>query len=472
MNITKKKVLLIVIISVIVCVLSLSTVSIVSYALFKGEKKAIIILPGLFASGLYDEETGDGIWDPFENLSLHFGDFMNADGGIEINSIVPLIKDKTVLNELNKIFAENCLGDEKSVLNLMGMNEDGTPIVPTIKRVPWGSESRLVYGVINAQKDMYDSLNDNYGNEYTVETFNYDFRLDNRYSADLLESYINERGFTEVILVSHSNGGEVAACYLAKSEANRKIVSKYISYNSPYFGSFSAINIIEDVDVMISGLIDTLNNNGLGFIGSKIDTIFDKQFKKLLNMWAVYQLLPSYELLTAEYNGETAGYFIDGERIEFESEETLHEFYCSRPWAKLPNGELRIQMEQWLDFRDAMKVTLPNGEKVFSTTLVDTVYITGDNVVSPNTAQYTTIGDDIELTSNTYTNHGDGTVLMASGVAFGTDETKIILANGIDHYGVNKDFYGSVAEKTESVLTPHIESTKTWYNKLWKGILK
>lgn len=473
MKFTKKKVLFIVIISVVVCVLSLGTVSIVSFAMYKAEKKAIIILPGLFASGLYNEETGEGVWDPLEGMVLNFGDFMNADGSIAMENVAPLIFKKPVLAELQKIIAENGEGSEDSVLNIMAMNDDGTPAASFVKGIPWTSEGRLKFGVINAQKEMYESINDNFGDDYIVEIFNYDFRLNNRFNAELLETYINDNGFTEVILVSHSNGGEVAACYLARSEANRNKVSKYISYNSPYYGSFSAINILENVDGMIEGLRDTLNDLNLGFIANKIDTVFDIQFKKLLNMWPVYQLLPSFELLTTEYNGETAGYYLDGERMTFENEEALWEFYCSRPWAKLANGDLKVQLEQWLDFRASMKVELPNGEKVFSTTLVDTVYFIGENIASPNTVQFVTNSenDEIVLASNTTTTHGDGTVLLPSAVVFEKDTNRIVLVDGVDHYGVNKDFYGCVAASTEATMSSHIKSNKKWYNKLWTGIL-
>ena len=116
-----------------------------------------------------------------------------------------------------------------------------------------------------------------------------------------------------------------------------------------------------------------------------------------MNIWTAYQLLPTYELLQNEYNGEHAGIFIDGQRVTFESEEDLWDFYCSRPFARTSDGELREPMKQWLNYVDSIKVTLDSGEKVLSTSLVDTVYFSGMNVDTVNRVNYMTHGDEIKL---------------------------------------------------------------------------
>ncbi|MFW5780186.1 MAG: lipase/acyltransferase domain-containing protein, partial [Bacillota bacterium] len=249
MFVKNKKVLLIVLIVALTVVLAMGTFAGTTFGLYKAEKKAVIILPGLFASGLYDSETGEAVWDPFEHIDKGFGDFMNTEGEILMENIVPLAFDNIVKEELNKMLANNNAGAEDSLFNIMAMNEDGSPAVASVTGVPWEREGRLKYGAINAQKDMYQSLYEKYGQDYEVEIFNYDFRLDNRDNAELLENHINKKKYNDIILVSHSNGGHVAGMYLAKSSENRDKVTKYISYNAPYMGAISAITILENIDV-------------------------------------------------------------------------------------------------------------------------------------------------------------------------------------------------------------------------------
>ncbi|MDD3947540.1 MAG: hypothetical protein PHI19_06845 [Clostridia bacterium] len=472
------KAILYIFVGILIFAISGGTFAAVSYGLYNQEQriqKAVIILPGLFASGLYDTATGEGVWDPLENTDLQFGDIISPEG-LNLENIFPLLFNEELMEELNKLFAEEGAGDADSLFNLMAMNEEGSPIVSTVKPVPWTSESRLKFGVINAQKEMYDEMQRLYGEQYEVQCFNYDFRIDNRISAIQLEDYINQQGYEEVILVSHSNGGQVAAIYLARSEANRDKVKKYISYNAPYYGSFSAVHILEDVSGMLEGAV-TMMESILPGSSDTVVKVFQKQFMKLLNVWTAYQLLPSYELIAAPHNGEQAGFFLDGQRIEFDSQEDLWEFYCSRPWAKMTNGELRPAMSQWLDYKNSLTVLLPNGERVLSTTLVDTVYFTGNGMPSLYQSFYRT---DEGQTEYLYSeNHllGDGTVSFSSSVAMLTDESRIVVCDGHNHYGVVNNYQLTAAPETKAILDAYLEdayqeSNKKWYNKLWRSILQ
>jgi len=433
-------------------------------------KRAVIILPGLFASGLYDTATGNGVWDPLESLDISFGDLSGADG-LNMEGILPLIFEPLVIDELTKILENEGMGATDSLFNLIAMNEDGTPAVSTVQPVPFTSESRLRYGVVNAQKDMYEYLEAQYGEDNDVVIFNYDFRLDNRDSAEKLEEYVNAKGYEEIILVSHSNGGEVAAGYLARSEANRDKVKKYISYNSPYYGSFSAIDILEDIDGMVAGMTGIASE----FLPNKLDTIeniVNHQALKLLNMWPVYQLLPSYELLSQEYGGEQAGYYIDGQVIDFGSQEELWEFYCSRPWAKTSSGELRIQMQEWLEYRDSLTVTLANGDKVLSTTLVDTTYFTGDRNLGSYKTYFRSADDGLNYLGSAWTDMGDGIVLYGSAVGFTTDASRIVVFMEKDHYGVVTDYAGIAAAATKDAIDLYLSTREaTWYQEMWEILL-
>jgi hypothetical protein len=203
-------------------------------------------------------------------------------------------------------------------------------------------------------------------------------------------------------------------------------------------------------------------------LGQQIPEVFEKQFKGLINMCAPYHLLPSYELLSAEYLGEQCKINLDGVQMTFNSEDDLWDFYCSRPWAKMSNGELRPAMQEWLDFRNSMYVTMPDGSKVLSATLVDTTYFTGDNFLNDNVANLVTNEDDtISLDTTDKTMHGDGTVPYASAVAMEKDTSKIVAFNGVSHYAVNYGFKEIAQESTYTEIDEAIKNNNSPLVRLW-----
>ena len=81
MGFGKKKIILIVLSAVIAVVLGLGGLFGGSYLTYAYQKRALIILPGLFGSGLYDTATGEYIWDNFEGVEdVSFSTVMTADG--------------------------------------------------------------------------------------------------------------------------------------------------------------------------------------------------------------------------------------------------------------------------------------------------------------------------------------------------------------------------------------------------------
>ncbi len=470
MGFGKKKIILIVLSAVIAVVLGLGGLFGGSYLTYAYQKRALIILPGLFGSGLYDTATGEYIWDNFEGVEdVSFSTVMNADG-INLAGVIGLITNEVVREELEKILANEGEGEPDSLLNMIAMNPDGTSTVPTIERVPWSDQSRWRYGVINAQKDMWQSLYDRYGDVYDVQVFNYDFRKDTRYNADKLEEYIDEMKYSEVILAAHSNGGPVVATYLAKSEKNRKKVSKFVSYHSPLLGSVAGISILENVKGMIAGVKGMLGDNQLfSGIADSIDSVFENQFLSLVNMWTPYQLLPSFEVFNTEFQGELAGIFLDGERLEFESQQELWEFYCTRPWAKLEGGELRAPMEQWLASRDAMYVTQKDGSKIFSTKLVDTTYINGSGKAGGYKIYFVTdpITGDVVLSHMEDSLKGDGVVLSVSATVGDSDPENTRYFEGHDHYSILYDFENVAEAISYEVFDEAISNSFNALERLW-----
>ena len=100
------------------------------------------------------------------------------------------------------------------------------------------------YGTINTYQRLYNILMDTfYDYGYDIVFFDYDWRLNNSYTATLLASELS--GYTEVIFVAHSMGGLVASKFLANSSANRAKTTALITVGTPFVGSAKAIYAME-----------------------------------------------------------------------------------------------------------------------------------------------------------------------------------------------------------------------------------
>lgn len=469
-------------ISLILVASAFCGVTMASFAIDMTANKTIIILPGLFASGLYNTENNEPVWDPFYDLDLKFSDIMDETGALTIDKFIgDLLKAESFQDHLDRLVLNDCYGTPDSLFNLIAMNEDGTPEVPTVKRVPWTEDGgRLRYGVANAQKGMYQYLNQLYGRNYFVQVYNYDFRDDVRKVGKELEEYINGQGYEEVILVAHSNGGVVASSYLARSEANRQKVKKFISYNVPFLGSFAAISIIENLDGMVGGLGEVLP----AALSGLVEDVFDRQFKKIANMWTVYQLLPSFDMLTNTFMDETAAIYIKENpqgkpneendnpyvKLEFDNDEELWDFYCSRPWAKMSNGELRPAMVEWLDYKRSIFVDNGSGERVHVSRLVDTTYFNGEG--KSNVCQLYMYEDEfgalkVDEDLTVRTTHGDGTVPAVSGTAGSTDTNRFKQFVGFDHYGVVVNYDLVASELTKQAIDEYLKNNQSYMDKIF-----
>ncbi len=436
--------------------------------------KAIIILPGLMASGLYDSATNEPIWDPFA-LDLWFSELVTPQG-INFSKVAPLILNPnynaSVLAAIGNISANGYEGNENSIFNKLAVYEDGTPKVASVKAVDMSFDNpvRLRYGAINSYTEMYMEMEERYGDDYEVSVFNYDFRLDNRNAAAKLEQFVNAKKYSEVILLVHSNGGHVASIYLANSQANRDKVKLVACFDSPLSGSLTAISTLENVDNMISGLRENLPSS-LSFLMEVVENAFEKQFKPLINMYTVYQLLPSYHLLQspqytmnldggpdADINEKSSFIMIDGEYVYFNSPEELYDFYISRDWAYMSNGELRPAMASWLDYVDASYVTMSDGRKVHSMSLVNTHYIAGIDYPTACTIQFETQSDNTLKYSGTLTTmHGDSVVLLFGSLE-GAPVNKVHIIRNADHYDVAQRYNEFSKDMINTIIDDYIAS--------------
>ncbi|CCY03893.1 lecithin:cholesterol acyltransferase [Faecalibacterium sp. CAG:1138] len=376
----------------------------------KPEKKAIIMVTALMSGGLYDKATGENLWDPlpeeYEMISV-------LEDGIE-SFVLKLVaaKDENgqpLLKNLVDRYVQPILEKKEDKSNLIwslaqdqygvGNNPDVTPAN--------GVDSKISHGVLAAYKPMMEDLDADYFKDYTVATFNYDWRIDNRENSRLLEEYINENGFTNVVFMSHSMGGMVVSGYLARSEENRKKVDAYLSYAGAFMGSLDALTYLNDPWSFLRGMgIDkeqigemlsnpaisgVLSSVGLNVDEKVVEDLMDNVATPFLqNMTSVIQLLPTWEYLSSEQYGEGEGICIDGELIK--SKDELYEYYCTRDWAflrdengnKISDGKggfkLKPAVESLREFHDGLYVRLDSGEKVFASHTVNAYYFVGNNL--------------------------------------------------------------------------------------------
>ncbi|MDD7397775.1 MAG: hypothetical protein PUG65_00185 [Firmicutes bacterium] len=437
----------------------------------KTDETAIIILPGLLASGLYDGETGEPVWDPLTSNEIFMDMFVNH-GSMDLSAI-----DDTTVNDALRIVKAIIDNDPKSMTSLMAMDSNGVPLYPSV--VPAGegfdNPSRLYYGALGNCKQLFDALKNRYGDVCQVKMFNYDWRISNETNAKLLENFINSKGYKNVYIVSHSMGGHLASCYMARSKSNLEKVKGYVSLDTPFYGALTALSNIENREGMIDGLIDTLYNmnvslvdtylkNMLGVKSSNRDAIYEKfrtvcknRFMPMFNFDTLIELLPSKQLLdTPQYtmtwdylntSKKTSFIKINGEYLTDQNE--IIKFYKSRDWAYQVNadgtkGELRDAITRLENYWTKMDVSLK----------IDALYVNGLGYGTQDTVCYSApldsggnpIYSEAVMTGTESQRQGDGTVLLYSAtLGLHTDAENVLLISNADHFdpAIQFDYFSS-----------------------------
>ncbi|MDR2635071.1 MAG: hypothetical protein LBC13_03705, partial [Clostridiales bacterium] len=207
--------------------------------------KAIIIVPALTASGLYDTSTGLPVWDPLP-YDVYYPEVLGGNLNFsKIFQVNVLEEDKTgadIMTLLGDILTDS----PSSLLNQVALDQYGRSTGNPNIAPANGYDNKIQYGVLGAYKDEFDALKELYGDDYDVHVFNYDWRMDNRGSSELLEKFVNDNGYKEIILISHSMGGNVVAGYLARSAENRSKVKAYLPYAASFLGSFDALMYLDN----------------------------------------------------------------------------------------------------------------------------------------------------------------------------------------------------------------------------------
>lgn len=361
-------------------------------------KKAIYVLPGYLGSQLYEGRDG------------------TAGGNLIFVQLPNLIMN------MDKF--------------LQGANSNGTRL-----HVDYARDE---YGANGTYKTLVDRLRAEFVDEYDVRFFPYNWLEDLNDSVKKLERDIRKNHYDSVIFVTHSTGGLLASAFIAKSNANKLLVSKAIMIAAPLFGTYASLLPIERGDSRKLDFNESLSN--IDWYSHVLDVISPNLW---VRAWArnsptTYQLLPSSEYIrqipmlnfnsdtwwnpwsNLEAIGSIGGYY----RILNES---------NRINPNLTNGTERSHRY----FREtALKGDVISQWSLASLMEVDTLLIcTTSGHSTTKTARYRNgIFGGKELDDIIYDMKGDGTVqgVSATGAVNGIVKLRVAFYSA-DHSGLCKD---------------------------------
>ncbi len=434
------------------------------YGVRQKPKRGIVIVTALLSGGLVevkDDGTETVVWDPVPMDEFPIQEVLLPDGSLNIST--ELVTE--ILNSFENGILDvlDLVTGEDGFINALKVDKNTGKSVRNIKPATSETDSHVKYGVLNVYKQTYDSMVAEYGDEAEISVFNYDWRLDNVENGRLLEEYINSKGYDEVILTSHSMGGNVVSCYLARSEENRSKVKLYCAYAPSLLGSIDALAYIEDPmrlgDMLdIDGIKNMLPSAAAGMVDSIIETVLNDVMAEFIRGFtSMYQLFPSpYLMESGQYSHTGSDYMITIDGKPIETREELIEFYASRPWAfnedgepiyvfqKEANGKTRLE-----NFFDSAYVATDAG-LVHSTTLVNTVYFVGTGISGRERATYITDADGNIVLDRTYNSYdGDNMVLVYSATAaLGPEAPNAYVIDNGSHGPVGISFDALLKEKT------------------------
>jgi len=413
-----------VIILCLVLILSLALVGLTACGDKKasGNKKAIIYVTALFGGGLYNEETKSPAWDPFfTEMDLY--DHVDEEGNMDFAGIIGEYMDEEKADPRDwdddgqyggmvTMMLDALTFEEGTLLYDLSLDQDGKPLNPHVVPATTASvdkDGKLLncyYGAVGIYKKFIVNPQEEF-KDYDVWTFNQDWRKNPAESAELLEKFINEKGYEEVILMSHSMGGQVCNTYLARSEQNRNKVKLYLAFAPATLGSFDAYaamtcpldymtSFLSTFGLDLSSLDLPIDINAL--ISNSLETV--KPF--FTNSEGMMALCPAWELLSSRQFENEGGFVVDGEKIS--SKEELYEFYERMPWAfYLDEDGNRIKVEDktnvpegWYINKDGFRIK-PGVAKVTQLGFYEGMYVDGDIAMS-KVNSYTFVGRGIEST--------------------------------------------------------------------------
>lgn len=354
--------------------LSLVLAFVLSMSLLAVPSMAVEDIPeetqGLDESVVLEEEdlaTAEDVQDYYSTLA---STAKSSKAIIVIPGIAGTALKKLPQNQLVWIWVTN--------FRYLGCDESGNSeysISPTTEGGLWPG---ITYGVLNLYKPICTSLENEFGNEYDVVFFPYDWRMSNADTAELLSDFIDESNYSDVILVAHSMGGLVASKYI-KSSTGQSKTEKMITLGTPYFGSPRSVYVMETGDMF-------------GICKNSI-----KDLAK--NFPAVYELMPQSKGFS--------DYIKKGSTVLSGYSKTTA-FLKTLDWGKKSTGSAKTMFTTANSFNN----TLYNGSThIANSEKVPTYKIFGTGIETIQTVCYDSNGN---YTGTVTTNTGDETVLITS----------------------------------------------------------
>lgn len=304
--------------------------------------------------------------------------------------------------------------------------------------------ARDEYGANGTYKTLVDRLRAEFVDEYDVRFFPYNWLEDLNDSVKKLERDIRKNHYDSVIFVTHSTGGLLASAFIAKSNANKLLVSKAIMIAAPLFGTYASLLPIERGDSRKLDFNESLSN--IDWYSHVLDVISPNLW---VRAWArnsptTYQLLPSSEYIRQipmlNFNSDTWW----NPWSNLEAIGSIGDYYrvlneSNRINPNLTNGTERSHRY----FREtALKGDVISQWSLASLMEVDTLLIcTTSGHSTTKTARYRNgIFGGKELDDIIYDMKGDGTVqgVSATGAVNGIVKLRVDYYSA-DHGGLCKD---------------------------------
>ncbi len=318
-------------------------------------KRAIIYVTALFSGGLYypttDEITGEtynqAIWEPFPEFGFDIADLMSGD--VDLSSLgIDLEDTDNLLNNVLELLGFSSITDlldaATTIISDLSLDQDGNsnnPAVIPANNKPKDRDGKVMdisYGVFGVYKPFVDNLKAKYGDKYEVSVFNYDWRYSPADAGAKLEKYINDNGYDEVILMSHSMGGPTVNQYLVKNKANRDKVKLYMGFAPATMGSFDALAALTCPMDYLKYMAGDLLNDIPSYVLTAVESVLKQFGDFLFNNIGLMTLIPSYQYLASgQYGDDEAGIYVmkkgETEYKALTKKDEIYNFYMTRDWA-------------------------------------------------------------------------------------------------------------------------------------------
>ena len=343
-------------------------------------KGAIIILPGMMGSQIYSDEL------------IH---------GIDIGATSPEI----YYSPGTRLWDPDANLSAPWKVNAIAMDSSGLPKYATYVNAPLVNDANnpnYRYGAMDIYRNIYSQLYNDYYFDfgYDIILYEYDWRYDPYEVSLQLDTYISANDYKDVILVSHSWGGNVASYYISLGEIQRNKINKNISIATPYLGSVQLLyayttGMVLEFNSVLDDFIDIIGFN---------DAVKDV----ITNIPCSYAALPIENGFVPYI--KYAGYNSDTPIIVTDYVDTMVLLNAYMPnW----NSSLADKV-----IANQYRLFTFGGKHI--TTLVDSYYIVGNGVSTKNMLNFSITDEGLLLNDIVNNSSGDNTVTVQSATVNGT----------------------------------------------------